>query len=81
SPKAMPDFRPTYQIPQNASLLGNIANPVPAKDLATLVRTMAYLIHNLGKENVYCVQIGKETEFPPALEALAQELNVDRQLI
>ncbi|WP_406629088.1 glycosyltransferase family 4 protein [Ornithobacterium rhinotracheale] len=81
SQKEMPDLRQKYQIPQDAFLLGNIANHVPAKDLETLVRTMDYLIHTLGKENVYCVQIGKETEFTPALEALAKELNVDRQLI
>ncbi|MCK0199842.1 glycosyltransferase family 4 protein [Ornithobacterium rhinotracheale] len=81
SQKEMPDLRQKYQIPQDAFLLGNIANHVPAKDLETLVRTMDYLIHTLGKENVYCVQIGKETEFTPALKALAKELNVDRQLI
>ncbi len=75
-PVDLPDFKMRDGLGNDIVLFGNLANHTKAKDLPTLIRAIAYLVHELGFSEFRLFQIGKHSKLTPSLIALAKELKV-----
>ena len=57
------NIRDKYNISNDVTIIGNIANHTRAKDLVTFVKTVNHLVNTLNIKNICFVQIGKEGKY------------------
>ncbi len=62
---------------EDIKIVGSIANHYPAKDLQTLVRSLGYLVHNIGLTKVHFVQLGKPSDATPEIMELVKNLGLE----
>ncbi len=65
-------LRDKLGIAANKKIIGNIANHYPAKDLATLVRTLNRLVNEYGRRDFHVVQIGSPSNTTPEIMELVK---------
>ncbi len=70
-----------YNIDNNKTIVGNIANHSKAKDLVTFVKTAHYLINTLNMQNVIFLQIGKNSKYTQELLLLTKEYKLEEHII
>ncbi len=58
-------LRSKYDIPQNAILVGTIANHIRAKNLETWVNTIDHIVNKMGHTNYHFLVIGSKTDRTP----------------
>ncbi len=74
------NLRNTYRIPKEAKLVGNVANHSQDKDLGTFIRTANYLVHQLGRKDVYFVQLGKELKYTKGFIGLIEDYKLTNRV-
>ena len=71
------NIREKYNISNDVTVIGNIANHTRAKDLVTFVKTVNHLVNTLNIKNICFVQIGKvgkySENFIPLIKAYKLE--------
>lgn len=75
------DLRTQYNLQKDDLIVGNIANHTAAKDLFTLIDTLAFLRNDLNSKNVYFVQVGEFSKLTQQFKAYAEEKKVSSHLI
>jgi glycosyltransferase involved in cell wall biosynthesis len=71
------NLKDIFNIPDERLIIGNIANHVKAKDLPTLIKTIDYLVNNIGFKNIHLVQIGEfSNKCTPVIQNLINEFNL-----
>ena len=69
-----------YSLPEDAVLIGNIANHIEAKHLETFIRTADYLVNIKNQKHLNFVQIGTFSRRTKALKELVRELKLERHV-
>jgi glycosyltransferase involved in cell wall biosynthesis len=74
-------LKKTYNIDENISIIGNIANHFDAKDIKTLIKSLNYLVNVLNEKNIKLVQIGKKTDKTEEFKNLIKKYNLEKYVI
>ena len=69
--------RKKFNLPEEAVIVGNIANHIEAKHLETYIRTADYLINQKNQKQLYFVQIGNFSRRTEDLKKLVKELDLE----
>ncbi|WP_029035032.1 glycosyltransferase family 4 protein [Salinimicrobium terrae] len=69
-----------YNLPNDAIIIGNIANHIEAKNLETFVHTADYLINRKNQKNLYFFQVGYFSRRTKALIDLVKSLDLEDHL-
>ncbi len=72
------DIYESFNITEGYTIIGNVANHVNAKDLATFVNTIDYLVNTLKIRNVHALQIGRFTDFTPTLQQQVKDKDLEK---
>jgi glycosyltransferase involved in cell wall biosynthesis len=75
--KGKVNLREKYNIDQNKSIVGNIANHTNAKDIDTFINTADYLVNELKRRDVVFFQIGEFSKLTPAYLNIVKEKNLE----
>jgi glycosyltransferase involved in cell wall biosynthesis len=74
------NIRKKYNISNEVTVIGNIANHSRAKDLVTFVKTVNYLVNTLKIKNVCFIQIGEEGKDSEKFLPLIKEYNLEKYI-
>lgn len=66
-----------YHLPNNAVIIGNIANHIEAKNLETFIYTADYLVNQRNQKNLYFFQVGNFSQETRSLKKLVSRLNLE----
>ncbi|MCC8361454.1 glycosyltransferase family 4 protein [Salinimicrobium sediminilitoris] len=69
-----------YNLPDDAVIIGNIANHIEAKNLETLVQTANYLVNQKKQKNLYFFQVGNFSQETKTLKNLVRELGLENHI-
>ena len=78
SQKSPFSLRSKLQLPEETTLIGNIANHMPAKDLMTFVKAAHFLVSEKKRTDVHFVQIGKFDRDSTKVFQLVQQLKMQK---
>jgi L-malate glycosyltransferase len=79
--KAAFNLKDKLHIPHSATIVGNIANHIRAKDLDTLIDVADIIVNKNDLKNFYFIQIGTFTDRTQALKEKTKALGLDSNLI
>jgi glycosyltransferase involved in cell wall biosynthesis len=74
------NVRKKYNISNDVTIIGNIANHTRAKDLVTFVKTVNHLVNVLNIKNVCFIQIGKEGKYSENFLPLIEEYKLEKYI-
>ncbi|WP_224484564.1 glycosyltransferase family 4 protein [Robertkochia aurantiaca] len=64
----------------SVKIIGSVANHTDAKDLPTLIRSIGYLVHQLGRTDVELHQYGLESGLTPQLRQMVSDLKLENHV-
>jgi glycosyltransferase involved in cell wall biosynthesis len=70
-------IKKTYQIKNNAQIIGNVANHNGAKDLTTFINTLNVLVNDKQIKNIHFLQVGAFTRGTPELKELISKYKLE----
>lgn len=73
-------IRKKFNLPNDAVIIGNIANHIEAKHLETFIYTADYLINKKNKKQLFFFQIGNFSRRTEALKKLVIELDLEAHI-
>lgn len=73
-------IRSKFELPQEAIIVGNIANHIEAKHLETFIHTADHLINHKQKKNLFFVQIGNFSRRTEELQLLVKKLGLEKHI-
>ena len=74
-------LREKYRIPDNMTIVGNIANHIRAKHLDTLVDVANTIVYKSQRKDVVFIQIGNFTDRTEALKERVQKLKLEKNVL
>lgn len=75
------NIRDLYNIPKDKFIVGNIANHTNAKDLFTLIDSLAELKYNLKRNDIVFIQVGEFSKKTDSLKQYAIEKRVFKEIV
>lgn len=74
-------IRTKFNLPEDATVIGNIANHIEAKHLETFIRTADHLVNRKNRKQLYFVQIGNFSRRTEDLKKLVKELGLEDHIL
>ncbi len=74
------DLRKDFNITEETTIIGNIANHTDAKDLKTLINVLDYLVNKKNRKEIHLVQIGEFSKRTKELKNMVKNLNLEKYI-